>query len=108
MDFQEYQKKAISTALPSIEKNIYYYSLGLSGEAGEVCNKIKKILRDRDGVVPPEVCEDLSAELGDVMWYVAGMCSVLGLSLEDVCSKNIDKLFSRKDRGVISGSGDNR
>lgn len=108
MDFKEYQEKAFVTALPSIKDNIYYHTLGLAGEAGEICNKIKKVMRDKDGAISDEVKENLKAEIGDVMWYVGSLCTVLGLDLEDVCSANIDKLYSRKDRGTISGSGDNR
>jgi len=108
MNFREYQEKAFTTALPSIKDNIYYHTLGLSGEAGEICNKIKKVMRDKNGEISDEMKESLKAEIGDVMWYVASLCTVLGLDLEDVCSANLDKLYSRMERNKLSGSGDNR
>jgi len=109
MTFQEYQEKSRTTALyPNVGKNFVYPTLGLAGESGEVAEKIKKALRDEGGVVGLEKRADLEKELGDVLWYVAQLCSELGLSLTDVASKNLEKLFSRKERGVLGGSGDNR
>ena len=82
--------------------------LGLSGEAGEVADKVKKIIRDKKGKVSEEDKEAIVKELGDVMWYLAGIARYLDTPLEEVAKKNIKKLVSRKQRGVISGSGDNR
>ena len=105
----EYQDKARSTAAyPEIGVNYIYPALGLCGESGEVAEKIKKIIRDNGGVVSDEKRIEIKKELGDVMWYVANLCSELDLEMEDVAQGNLDKLFDRKDRGVLQGSGDNR
>lgn len=103
MDFQKYQKQSFKTALP-IAKNLNYMVLGLTGEAGEIANKVKKIIRDDKDIHNA----DLISELGDVLWYIAGICNVRGISLECVARKNIEKLFDRKKRNVIKGSGDYR
>ncbi len=109
MDFQDYQRRSRETAAyPEPGANVIYPTLGLCGEAGEVAEKVKKVLRDRDGVFSHDVREDLRLELGDVLWYVSQLASELGLDLEDVACGNLDKLASRADRGVIGGSGDLR
>ncbi len=109
MKLSEYQQKARVTALyPNANNNPYYPALGLGGEVGEVLNKIKKIMRDHDGVINDEHRKDLKKELGDVLWYVAATASELGLDLDEVAQANIDKLYSRKERGVLGGSGDDR
>lgn len=109
MNFDEYQKKSRETAIyPDAGKNYIYPTLGLAGESGEVSEKIKKILRDDAGVPSAEKIEDLKKELGDVLWYISQLSTELGLSLEGIAQSNLDKLFSRKDRGVLRGSGDNR
>ena len=109
MDFKTYQDNARTTALyPEKGNNICYPALGLAGEAGEVCEKVKKIMRDNDGIVTAEKVIELKKELGDVLWYVAALCSEFRISMDDVAESNIEKLFSRKERGVIKGSGDNR
>jgi len=109
MEFKEYQEKAWSTAIyPNKGKNIYYPALGLAGETGEVCEKIKKIMRDDNGVVSQEKKELLKKEMGDVIWYLAALSTELGIELDDVAKTNIDKLFSRKERDKLHGSGDNR
>ena len=109
MDFEEYQKKAGKTAIyPGIGKNFVYPTLGLAGEAGELANKVKKIIRDHESVIKEEHREDMKGELGDVLWYVAQTATEFGLSLEDVAQANIEKLASRHSRGKISGSGDSR
>lgn len=84
-----------------------YPVLGLTGEAGEVAEKLKKILRDRDGVVGDQR-EAIAKELGDVLWYVAACCHELGVSMSDVAQGNLDKLQSRAQRDVLGGSGDER
>jgi NTP pyrophosphatase (non-canonical NTP hydrolase) len=109
MDLETYQKMSRQTALyPDVGNNFIYPTLGLTGEAGEVAEKIKKVLRDHGGIISPAKKEEIEKELGDVLWYVAQISSELGLSLNTVAEKNIEKLFSRKARNVLAGSGDNR
>ncbi|MBT3412763.1 MAG: nucleoside triphosphate pyrophosphohydrolase family protein [Candidatus Jacksonbacteria bacterium] len=109
MTFEEYQKESRKTALyPDAGSTIVYPTLGLSGEAGEIADKVKKIIRDDAGNISEEKKEDLKKELGDVLWYVSQLASELGLEFEDIAQTNLDKLFSRMDRGVLGGSGDNR
>jgi NTP pyrophosphatase (non-canonical NTP hydrolase) len=109
MNINDYQAAARSTALYTNkpEKAFYPY-FGLAGEAGEVCEKVKKLIRDKDGIPTVEFKEDLKKELGDVLWYIANISEDLGFTLEEVAQANIDKLRSRKERGVLQGSGDNR
>lgn len=109
MDFKEYQKKSKKTALyPNVGNNFVYPTLGLSGEAGEVAEKIKKVLRDKNGLIDKETKEAIKKELGDVLWYVAQLASELELSMDEVAEKNIAKLASRFEREKLNGSGDNR
>jgi len=109
MNFEEYQARAKETALyPDEGNNFVYPTLGLIGEAGELANKIKKVIRDDGGVINEEKRESLKKELGDVLWYVAQLGTELKLSLEEVAEYNIEKLKSRKERGVLKGEGDNR
>ncbi|PIR73753.1 MAG: hypothetical protein COU40_00775 [Candidatus Moranbacteria bacterium CG10_big_fil_rev_8_21_14_0_10_35_21] len=109
MEFKEYQEKSRKTAVyPNIGDNFVYPTLGLSGEAGEVAEKIKKVIRDKGGVVDDETRELIKKELGDVLWYVAQIASELNLSLDDVAEGNIKKLADRLERGKLGGSGDER
>ncbi len=109
MDFKEYQKFSRETAIyPNVGQNFIYPVLGLVGEAGEVAEKVKKVLRDDGGVVSETKRAEIQKELGDVLWYLAQIATELNLSLDDVATSNIDKLVSRQERGVLSGSGDNR
>lgn len=106
-DFHEYQYHTRKTAIyPGAGQGnrdaLSYTVLGLVGEAGEIANKYKKVIRD--GADP----DSIGAELGDVLWYLARIASELGLNLADIAEDNLNKLSSRKDRGVIKGSGDNR
>ena len=105
-----YQNKSQETAIYPKENNmdLIYTVLGLTGEAGELANKVKKIIRDDDGKLRPEVKKALQDELGDVLWYIAGVAKALNISLDEVAFRNLAKLQSRKDRGKIGGSGDNR
>jgi NTP pyrophosphatase (non-canonical NTP hydrolase) len=109
MDFKDYQKLSRKTAIyPNKDKNFIYPTLGLAGESGEVAEKIKKVIRDNNGVVDDKRKEELKKELGDVLWYLSQIATELNLSLEEVALFNIEKLSSRLERGKISGSGDNR
>lgn len=108
MTFQEYQDKAKKTACYPGNMMILYPTLGLAGEAGEVCEKIKKVYRDKGGDFTCLSKEDIKKELGDVLWYVQQLCNDLNIKLEEVAQMNIDKLYSRMERNMIKGDGDNR
>ena len=109
MDFHTYQQRSRATACyPEAGANPIYPTLGLCGEAGEVADKVKKVLRDQGGECSAEVIAALQLELGDVLWYVAQLATELGLELDQVAQANLDKLASRTARNVISGSGDSR
>lgn len=87
---------------------IIYPTLGLVNEAGEVAGKIKKIFRDKNGVIDTDDRAALKQELGDVLWYFTQICTELNLTLEEVAAANLEKLLSRLARGVIGGNGDQR
>ena len=109
MDLNTYQRRSRETArYPDAGTNPVYPTLGLCGESGEVADKVKKVLRDRDGVFDAETLRGLALELGDVLWYVAQLATELGLSLEEIAASNLAKLASRAERNVIGGSGDQR
>lgn len=117
MNFDEYQKMAIqfdTAKLAITEKERYdgymEKALGLAGETGEVIEKIKKMIRDKDGVfqATSEDIEELKKELGDVLWYLSAIAYYNDFSLEKIATANIDKLIYRSTRGKIHGSGDNR
>ena len=108
-DFSRYQADARQTATyPDIGSNAYYPVLGLCGEAGEVAEKVKKVMRDDAGHFSKTKRHEIAKELGDVLWYVAAIAGHTGYSLEEIAQMNLDKLNDRKDRGALGGSGDNR
>lgn len=102
--FDFYQNEAEEFALYGKDAKILYAALGLCSEAGEVAGKIKKWIRGDSHLV----VEDISKELGDVLWYVSALATDLGLNLSEVAEENIAKLQSRKVRNAIRGDGDNR
>lgn len=105
----EYQTAALDSAVYPESAAIVYPTLGLTGEAGEVADKVKKVIRDKNGDFDNEdIRKEIAKELSDVMWYAATLAHDLGYSLTDICQLNIQKLQSRKLRGVLHGSGDNR
>ncbi len=108
MELSEYQRLSRRTATYPREARLSYPALGLSGEAGEVAEHVKKSIRDDGGTVSDQRRRALAQELGDVLWYVAQLATELDLDLEDVGQGNLDKLLSRQRRGVLSGSGDER
>ena len=108
MDMNAYQQEAATTAKYPPERGLDYCVLGLASEAGEVAGKLKKAIRDEKGVISTERKEQLVAELGDVLWYVAMVALELDVPLATVASGNLDKLGSRASRGVIGGDGDVR
>ena len=108
-NLDEYQRLSRKTAMVvKTDHPIVYPTLGLTNEAGEFAGKVKKIFRDKNGVIDDTDREALKQELGDVLWYVAQIATELGVSLEDVASSNLTKLFDRLERDQIKGSGDNR
>lgn len=110
MELNEYQKKALETAVYNQKYKIIYPALGLGEESGEVIGKVKKWLRgdDGEGVISDERRDSLKLEMGDVLWYLSVLAHDLGFSLDDIAQANIEKLKSRKERGEIKGDGDNR
>jgi NTP pyrophosphatase (non-canonical NTP hydrolase) len=109
MDFNQYQSRSRRTAkYPPIGAGVIYPTLGLTNEAGEVAGKVKKIFRDKGGIIGPEDRAALRGKLGDVLWYLAQVCTELDLSLDQVAEHNLTKLFDRLERGKIGGEGDNR
>ena len=108
MKLTEYQEKAMKTAFFPGKYSLVYPALGLVGEAGEVAEKIKKIIRDDKGVIGYDKTEEIAKELGDVLWYIAALSTEIGYELEDIAKINLEKLESRHNRGVLKGSGDNR
>jgi len=109
MNLNDYQLAALDTAMyPNKGCNFTYPALGLAGEAGEVADKLKKVIRDNDGDLTKDVRDAVAKEIGDVLWYVAVLAYEMNYNLSDIAQMNVDKLASRKERGVITGSGDNR
>jgi len=107
-NLNEYQHSARKTAIYPHEYGIIYTALGLNGETGEIAEKVKKVIRDRDGVFDKEAKNEMAKELGDVLWYVANMAHELGYALDEIADINLEKLESRAERGKIKGDGDNR
>ena len=107
-DLDMYQKVALTTAIYPREQAIIYPTLGLTGEAGEVANKVKKIIRDGSDSKDEKLVSEIKAEIGDCLWYIAVLADDFDIKLSDIASANIEKLATRKSKGTIHGSGDNR
>lgn len=122
MELNEYQEKAMSTCMESCENDAYML-LNLVAEVGEFAGKMAKHIRKGEALMGnndfffskrigitqgTDYLEELKKEAGDIMWQIAGLCYSMGWELEEVCQANLDKLASRKERGVIDGEGDNR
>ena len=121
LTLNDYQKKAMSTCMPSSE-NFCYMFFNLVGEVGEFASKVAKALRKETGMMDgsnffyykfqegektsSEMYEELKKEAGDILWQLSGLCSVMGWSLEDVAQMNLDKLAARQEAGTIDGNGD--
>ena len=102
--FNLYQELAAEFATYPEEQNIIYPTLGLTGEAGELANKVKKVIRG-DGELDKKAC---ALELGDILWYVSDLAKNLGYSLQDIAEMNIQKLADRRERNALKGNGDYR
>jgi len=117
MTLNDYQRRAMETCLPESE-NFAYMMLNLVGEVGEIAGKVSKYIRKHKATIhynklylpglSDEEKGDLRKEAGDVLWQLAGLCTVMGWDLEDVARENLSKLADRKQRGVIASEGDNR
>ena len=106
-----YQQLCTETQIYPREHAVFYPALGLAGEAGEVANKIKKIMRDRKGDVnnlSGEIKDDIASELGDCLWYISALATDLGIGLDGVAFENIKKLDKRQANNTLHGSGDKR
>ena len=108
MEFDKYQQLIETTRIYPEDMKIVYPCLGLSGEVGEVCDKIKKIYRDKEGVVSFNDKQEIAKEMGDVLWYLASLTTDLDLNMNDIALTNIQKILNRKQNGKIVGNGDNR
>lgn len=120
MTLNEYQAKAMTTCMETCN-NESYMMLNLVGEVGELASKIAKAIRKGraeivdnhlvDGaneLLTGEDMAEMRKECGDILWQISGLCHVMGWTLEEICQENLDKLASRKQRGLIDGNGDNR
>jgi len=111
MDFNEYQDFVKNMKAYPEQYKVIYPTLGLTGEAGEIAEKVKKWVRDdvhKGEFMSEERRGALLKELGDPLWYIAALADDLGYTLQDVVDANVEKLTSRKERGVLKGSGDDR
>ena len=108
MTLNQYQEKALKTAIYPEDKKIIYPTLGLTGEAGEVADKVKKVIRDNNQEFTDEKKRQIALEISDVLWYCATLSHDLGYTLGEIGQMNVDKLASRQQRNKIGGSGDER
>ena len=109
MTAEFYEMKAGQTAIFPKYKALEYLALGLTSEAGEVAGKVKKLIRDGEDMEGFELKKiAIASEIGDVLWYCAMMAKEVGVPLNDIMKENLRKLHSRKERGTLQGSGDDR
>ena len=108
MTFDEYSKEALSTSICPEGMDIIYPMIGLSGEVGEVAEKIKKVYRDKGGRFTNGDRFEIVKELGDCLWYINKMLADLGYTLDDVATHNLNKCYRRRSEGTLQGNGDNR
>ena len=107
-DLDMYQQVAKTTAIYPREQAIIYPTLGLTGEAGEVANKVKKIIRDGSNSKDQRLVSEIKSEIGDCLWYISVLADDIGCKLSDIANTNLIKLANRKEKGTIHGSGDDR
>lgn len=108
MTLDEYQNYALETAIYPKQYKIIYPALGITGEAGECSDKVKKVIRDNNGEFTDDRKREIAKEIGDVLWYCAALAHDIGYTLNEVSKMNVEKLNSRKERNKINGNGDNR
>ena len=106
--FNDYDEFVKGMKIYPEQFNTIYPALGLAGEAGEIAEKVKKVLRDNEGEWTADTKAAVLDELGDPLWYITALAQDLGFTLQDVIDNNVSKLTSRKSRGVLVGSGDDR
>ncbi len=108
-DYQVQSRKSIIQSIfPQTVGDIKYVTIAITEEAGEIAGKIKKLIRDKKGKLDDEAKEGLIKEIGDVQWYLARLCDLIDVPMSRVLKTNMEKIMSRKDRGAIHGSGDDR
>lgn len=108
IDIDNYQKECKKTAIYPTEYSVIYPVIGMCGETGEVAEKIKKIIRDKNSIFDETSKIEIMKELGDVMWYISNIATDLNVNMSDILTMNLDKIQSRQSRNKIHGSGDNR
>lgn len=108
MTLDEYQNHALETAIYPKQYKVIYPALGITGEAGECSDKVKKVIRDNNGEFTDDRKREIAKEIGDVLWYCAALAHDIGYTLNEVGEMNVEKLNSRKERNKINGNGDNR
>ena len=108
MTLDDYQNHALETAIYPKQYKVIYPALGITGEAGECSDKVKKVIRDNNGEFTDDRKREIAKEIGDVLWYCAALAHDIGYTLNEVGEMNVEKLNSRKERNKINGSGDNR
>ena len=113
MDFREYQIESRKTdvgtsAQDNLKPGWLYYALGISGEAGELTEKIKKLFRDKEGLIDREFLDSVIKEMGDILWYMGRLSDVFGINFNLIAETNIKKLLDRMERNKLHGEGDNR
>ena len=115
MHLDEYQTAHLGTAVypgKGTTLGLIYVALKGAGEAGEFAEHVGKAIRDdnfaESGVLTDDRRDKLMKEIGDELWYCAAKATELGLNLSEIARANLDKLVSRKERGVLGGSGDDR
>ena len=111
MQLNDYQEDASKTAIyPQVTDSIAltYLALGLNGEAGEVAEHIKKMIRDDGGTLTFERKQALKKEIGDVLWYVSELARRSGIYLEEIAQENLNKLSKRQSENKLNGSGSDR
>lgn len=108
MTLNEYQNLALETAIYPEKYKVIYPALGITGEAGECSDKVKKVIRDNNGEFTDDKKREIAKEIGDVLWYCSALAHDIGYTLGEVGKMNVEKLHSRKQRNMLGGSGDNR
>lgn len=108
MKFKDYEAEALKNWYGNVVKNIWFPCLGAAEETGEIVGKVKKIYRDKNGVISDDDRDAILNEVGDVLFYLNAICHELGSDLDTAAKFNIEKIIRRRNNGTIHGSGDDR